>query len=201
MISKQIRLGVATLLFAGLSSAGTIFTDGFESNAVGGNTTLNGWTLVRPSVDVIAHGSSFKCATGNRCVDLDGTATPGSAGYIETTSSFTFSAGLTYTMTFWLSENQRGFFGPDTVTACLGSSVCSNYTLPAQTLTNSHFAQYTLVFAGDGSTGKLSFNHAGGDNVGIILDDVQLSDNSVPEPGTFVLIGTALAFVGLRRRS
>lgn len=198
MLLNHMRVGMAALLIAGLCPAATIFQDGFESNNVASNATLNGWTNVRPSVDILPNSGSFNCVEGNRCVDLDGTS--GSAGFIETATNFTFTNGLTYTLSFWLSQNQRGFGGPDQVTACVGSA-CSTYNLATSAPGSNTWAQYTIILAGDGSTGKISFNHGGGDNVGILLDDVSLADNTVPEPGTFVLIGSALAFFGLRRRS
>ncbi|MDX1979626.1 MAG: PEP-CTERM sorting domain-containing protein [Bryobacteraceae bacterium] len=198
MFANALRVGAVTLLVAGASPAITIFTDGFESNASGSNLVPSGWTVSLGTVDVLAEGVSFDCHTGARCVDLDGTSS--NAGRLESATEYTFTSGVTYTLTFWLSRNQRGFGGPDNMTACLGTECVNFVNLPASVRSENTWAMYTIVLAGTDSQGRISFDHGGGDNVGLILDDVRLADSTVPEPGTFALLGTALACVGLYRR-
>ncbi len=197
MFPMLTRLGCAALLFTAVSPAITIFTDGFESSAAGINATPNGWTLARSSVDVLAQSGSFNCHTGVRCVDMDGTSL--AAGRIES-PDFTFAAGLTYTLTFWVSQNQRGFYGPDSMTACLGTE-CATLTLAESAPGTNTWAVHTLTLIGTGTVGRLSFDHAGGDNVGLILDDITLADSSAPEPGTLALLGAGLGWLWMRRRA
>ena len=44
----------------------------------------------------------------------------------------------------------------------------------------------------------LSFSNGGGDNIGILIDNVSI--DAVPEPGTLLLIGSGLTGLALRRR-
>ena len=47
---------------------------------------------------------------------------------------------------------------------------------------------------------NLIFNHAGGDNVGLILDNVKLYSSVVPEPFTMSLMGLGLLGFGIIKK-
>jgi hypothetical protein len=201
----MLRVGAVTLLIASTSPALTIFTDGFEGNAPASNGVPNGWTVSNGTVDILAESiPSFDCHTGIRCIDMDGTSND--AGLMQSAAQYTFTPGLTYTLSFWWSPNQRGFGGPDTMEVCLGLQCATIGPIAASLATVNNWAFYTLALAGDGTTGRISFNHFGptptrpGDNVGLILDDVTLADSRTPEPGTMMLLGTGLVLAGLARR-
>jgi hypothetical protein len=49
-----------------------------------------------------------------------------------------------------------------------------------------------------GAPGQISFENLGGDNLGLILDNVTL--DQVPEPGSLLLLGGGLAALGSWRR-
>jgi len=65
------------------------------------------------------------------------------------------------------------------------------------------FTPFSLVFVPLTSTNsaRIVFDHAGGDNLGLLLDNVVLAD-SIPEPETWALMLAGMGLVGFiaRRR-
>lgn len=137
------------------------------------------------------------CHSGNKCLDTDGT---GSVGSATITRSFAVTAGVTYFLSFWYSGSQRNFNGPDSVRVNFGSAAALDLNQAQGANTWLSDSSRSFV-AGSTGTATLSFTNLGGaDNVGIIIDDVSVTDNTVPEPATFALIGGGLMLLGLRRR-
>ena len=108
-----------------------------------------------------------------QCVDLDGTTN--NAGTMETKETFNLLPG-TVRLMFDLAGSQRNLFvEPNTVTVSLstgGGSVFSKdffkvFSDPCETITED-----IALTAPTAAT--LIFDHAGGDNVGLLLDNVKL---------------------------
>ena len=188
---RLLFAAVLTAAVGGTASAAPLFSDNFNTEN-GGTGVLNytgfaNWTVPGGSVDLIGNGF-FDFYPGNGLyIDLDGST--GAGGTLKSTT--VFAAG-TYTLTFDLGGNARGA-GNDTLTVSLGSwSEVFNVpdTFPLTTITR------TFTTTG----GNLSFANGGGDNQGIILDNVSVS--ATPEPVSLVVFGGLLAGGGwlVRRR-
>ncbi len=191
---KKILAVAALSTLSCLSQATVVFSDNFNSNgALGLNDTPAGWTVTSGTVDVVggAGGWGALCASGGViCIDLDGSTNQ--AGILS--HSFAATAGTAYTATFDLAGNQRG--GSD--------SLLVNFGTASQTFnlaSNAPWNTYSMSFTANANTSyDLSFHNAGGDNIGIVLDNVLVS--AVPEPETYAMLLAGLGLMGTiaRRR-
>lgn len=196
---KKILLA-STLLAASFSvSAATIssLNDNFDSITSSvlniPSSGLANWDVLNGTVDAVATPNSWgiTCNTGT-CIDLDGSSND--AGDLVSASGF--SAGQ-YSLSFDLSGNQRGGVNDDLIVSF------GDYSQAFNLASNAAWANIfiSLVNVNDGD--KLSFSHAGGDNVGIMLDNVSVAAvSAVPIPAAAFLFAPALlGFMGLRRKA
>ena len=190
-IISAAALGLA---MTGAAAAAPVFSDNFD---YGNTTVLNApsslftpnWTTT-PAVDYLAMadplgGFGTFCRGNVGCVDLDGTSD--SSGLFATVASF---AAGTYKLDYTLYGSSRGT--TEDVTIMLGS-----YVLAITGIGSSDDASSSVVFSTTG--GNLSFQNAGGDNVGAILAGVTLA--AVPLPaGGLLLLSSLGGIAALRRR-
>jgi len=176
---------------SGLAGPVSLFEDTFDTEN-GGTGTLNydgwaQWTVSDGTVDLIGNGFNDLLPSNGLYVDLDGsTANSGLFQSVE----IDLDPGL-YELRFELGGSQRG--GSDTATVTLGDYLNESFTLqsdePFQLITRS----FEVVSA---DTVRIAFQNAGGDDAGLLLDDVGLT--LVPAPASVAVL--VLAAAGLRRR-
>lgn len=200
-MKKLFTSAVLTLACASAQSS-VIFSDNFDSeipdNLVysGSDTNYNSftnWTVSDGTVDLVANGDwGLQCAGGaGKCVDLDGST--GNAGKFSS-STFSLATG-SYVLSFDISGNQRNS-PSDTMVLQLGGFVFDIISLSATSPWQTVNYAFNVTTA---SSDFISFNHAGGDNIGIMLDNVSVTA-SVNEPATFALFGLGLAGLFAARR-
>lgn len=183
---KLATLGAIAFLVLGAVSANaaviTSFSETFDSEpGVLNHNAFAQFNVTNGTVDVVPVGSAFNFYPGNgNYVDLDGSTND--AGVLTTND--TFAAG-TYTLTFELGGSTRG--DSNTVLVTLGS-FSTSITLAS----NAGLTFQSFTFATTG--GNLSFSNNGGDNLGLLLDDVGVA--AVPEPSTWAMIILGFGGVG-----
>jgi hypothetical protein len=192
---KKLAVMVLTVLLvfgvAGAGMAVPIFSDNFDSERGGvGVTNFNGftqWSVSDGTVDLIGNGY-FDFLPGNGLyVDMDGST--GNAGKM-TSINIPLNPG-SYVLSFDLAGNHRnGAAEQVNVQVIVGPLFSNSYSL-AQ---NDPFTRYEETFVVlSAMSVNLVFEGVGKDNIGMLLDNVEL--NAVPEPGTMLLLGFGL--VGL----
>lgn len=178
---------VGTLLVWSPSQAQVIFSDNFDANNPGLNVVPSGWTIGNTgTVDLIGvcNGNApfFDAFPGNGCyVDLDGSTT--TPGLLQ--KSFLLDAGVTYILNFDLGSTQS-----NVVDVAFGTTT-AQYSLNG----TQPFATQTLSFAPITSGSyNVSFLNQGGDNNGVLLDNVTLA-----APAPLPLLGPIAALAARRR--
>lgn len=154
------------------------------------------WNTTGGTVDYLTsggyHGSSL-CSGGGNCVDLDGST--GQSGLFATTT--VFAQGV-YNLLFQMVGSGRGT--TETVTITLGSFTKTFSITSSEALSQASFGtDFMNISVGAGGS-VLSFQNAGGDNIGAILKTVVVETAAVPVPAAGGLMLLGLAGLGALRR-
>lgn len=188
MKSPRFVAALSFMACMGTAQAVTIFSDDFNADTVGLNKTsfLGGWTVTDGTVDLVDF-------VVGRVIDLDGSS--GDAGLFS--KSLSLTAGVQYTASFALAGSQRG--SSETALVSFGGS-SDSFTLASSDGLGLRSLLFTPTVSGDYA---LSFANEGGDNVGLLLDDVTVTSTvaAIPEPQTYALLLAGLGLVGLARRA
>lgn len=191
-------LGLA--LLAAPAQATVIFSDNFDSEN-GGVGVLNyvgfaNWTVAGGTVDLVNNGFFFGGLGSGQYVDLDGSSTDSG---VMTHSLGILGAG-NYLFSYDLAGSQRG--STDSVDVKVNNLISSVTHSLASSAGFATFSQSLTLVAPTAVT--LSFEGHGGDNVGLLLDNVKLERvDAVPETSsTFgLLAGIVCLGAWLRRRT
>ena len=192
-VQTAVVTGLALVTLTGAATAGPIFSDNFNAENSGAGALnysgLANWTVTDGTVDLIGNGYFDFYPGQGLYLDLDGST--GNAGRV-TSIDFNLDPGV-YELTFKLGGNARGA-ADDAVTLSFAGLSESFVLSSSQSLTT-----YTrTVSLASAIVGRIEFNHAGGDNMGIILDDVSIS--AVPSPAGGIFMGFATGMFLIRRR-
>jgi hypothetical protein len=187
--------GVLALAMVGQLKATTIFSDNFnaENGGIGAlnYTAFANWSVSGGTVDLIGSPGFFDFFPANGLyVDLDGTSFQ--AGTL-TSIGIPITPG-NYVLSFLLAGSQRGDFNTIHVNVS-GGLASSTYSLNSDTPLTLETMSFTVLAP---TTINLSFHNAGGDNIGLILDNVRLNQVSspVPDSGSTILF-LAIGMFGL----
>ncbi|MEJ2430399.1 MAG: PEP-CTERM sorting domain-containing protein [Deltaproteobacteria bacterium] len=194
-----LLLALSLGLMPATGMASMVFQDNFDSENGGvGVTNYTGfanWTVTDGTVDLIGNGF-FDFLPGNGLyVDMDGST--GNAGIM--TTEFVLDPGV-YLLSFELAGNHRNTSPEEVIVqVALGSLINKTYSLNRDDPFTLFDESFTVSSA---MTVALSFEGVGGDNIGMLLDDVIVQTTaSAPEPSTMLLIATGLVgLVGFRRK-
>jgi len=171
-------LGLLLVLPAPLSLALTnLLEEDFDSENSGFPGAVNynefaQFEVTAGSVDLIGNGFQDFFPDNGLYVDLDGTTVTG--GTLRSKTTFSLEPGLVYQLVFDLGNTDQQFGGGSTdnsATVSLGAAYSETFDrsglTPFETITRDVIVESTTLAA-------LEFQQAGGDNLGILIDNVSL---------------------------
>jgi hypothetical protein len=205
-LSAAATSAVLSVAVAFPATAATLFSDNFNGETLGTNGSPSQWTVTRGFVDIIGNVGFFEFYPGNgRYLDLDGSGQ--AAGRIETNTPFPLVVGENYRLSFSYGRNLGLGLTPESMRFGVTGNFADPFSLSLnQAIPN--LLPFSREFTATSATGRIFFDHAGGDDAGIVLDNVLLESIDrtavVPVPAALPLMLAGLAglgFVARRRRS
>lgn len=162
--------------------------DGASGESSLNHSTFSNWSVTSGSVDLIHNGDyGIRCANNSgKCVDLDGGTLD--AGTL-TSDPISFAPGR-YRISYQLAGVEASFSAAGA--ADLNTVQISVGELFAESVTRepgAAFEQFGGTFdVTEPTTLPLVFQNLGGDNFGAIVDEIELTLVSIPEPAAFTML-------------
>jgi hypothetical protein len=206
---KAIVLAAAFMALSHPVNAQVLFSDNFNSDN-GGATYLNygvapgtipNWNITRGSIDLLGAGF-FGAIPLSYGAYIDTEGSTGAGGTMVTMQSFNFVPGVDYTLSFDLAGDQRsGGFRSEIVTVGAGGSILDK---DINLLWSDPIQLYSYSFTvGAATSSPLSFAAGEDGDIGLILDNVTLSESTstVPDGANTAMLaaGALLALAGVAR--
>lgn len=176
LVIAAVLAGCAGRAFAPTGDAVVLLEDDFDGENQARPTLMYDgfarWRVKDGTVDLVGAGSDWDFHPGNGLyVDLDGDRPDGvrfEPGVLFSRQAFSLERGE-YELTFRLGGSRRG--DTNTVQVALGDVHRERVTLPSQ----APFHTYVRTIRVPGpQVARLSFDNAGADGFGLLLDDVRL---------------------------
>jgi hypothetical protein len=159
-------------LFASAQGNTILLKDTFDKENGGAGQLsymrLEQWNVTKGSVDLIGKRSYDFYPRHGLYLDLDGTTSQ--AGTLESKKEFNLAAG-TYELRFDLGNNP-GHSSPNTMEVRLGTAYKESFTRQGKVPLKTVIRTFSVATP---TSGSLIFEHAGGDNGGLVLDNVRLT--------------------------
>lgn len=205
-------LVVATISKPGsLGASPTILLDDDFNAENGGVGVINydnfaNWKVLDGSVDLLGPGLVDYLPGNGIYLDLDGTTSD--AATLQSRETFNFEAGDEVTLAFDLAGPcqstlpECGSFpglndGVNEVRVSMGdlldATFLKSFDEPLERVTR-------VISVVEAASVEVRFVHNGGDNIGLILDNFQLTLVRIPEPSSLPAAATLACIAGSRRR-
>jgi hypothetical protein len=190
-ISGWSVVAVCAMALAAEGATTTLLSDNFNEDTPGdGQRVLTNWVVTRGSVDVEPVGKLGVSDRG-QFLDMDGTDT--FAAKMQSKQDFTLSPGQ-YTLSFDVGGSMRDYVtAPNTMTVSLGDVFSTTVT---KNFNDPFVSESFPITVSSATTGRLVFDHAGGDFVGMLLDNVLLTQET-PSGGPVPIPLPAAVWTGM----
>lgn len=204
----KLLVCAAFLLTTANANAAVIFSEDFDDEAAGGSvlnfTAFDQFSVTQGFVDIIQSGGFFINCVGmtGGCVDLDGSTSSNPTSAL-TSDPISFQPGVTYTLSFDISGDQRQRAQSNTTLASITNGVLAPQTISM--LSTDPFQTFSFSFSVASVTlASILFATPGqSDAFGLILDNVLLTSGAappVPLPAAAPLMLLGLSGLGLAMR-
>ncbi len=172
-----VGLGFLMILFSrtAVGADVVLLEDNFDTEndakGAGNYSGFKNWIVTRGTVDLIGNGLFDFYPNRGLYVDLDGSTSLG--GKLASKTSFMLNPG-TYELQFDMGNNGQY---ANTVTVTLGNVYSKSFT---QSNLPSYQTILETITVSKPTRGRLVFDQSGGDNQGIIIDNIRLTHLSNP---------------------